>query len=269
MKYTESGQAQVDETIKITNVAFEKTDGTYIYWLGGAGEFINSRGTTLMLDPVLRDFDMPLLYDMPILTSEIPNLDAILITHDDNDHYSVPTCLDLNDKCTEFHGPNYVADLMSERGLTAFKHSINDVFKVKNIDIKLTYADHAWKNDFPKYGRQYAFEDYCGYWIDTPDGSIWAIGDSRLLEEQLHMPEPDAIFFDFSDSSWHIGFDNAVKLANMYPNSALLLCHWGCVDAPTMTPFNGNPLDLMDKVVNPQRIKILSPGEEFQLGKIK
>ncbi len=267
MKYTDSKQAQVSDTIKISEESFYKTNGTSIYWLGGAGEFINSRGTTIMLDPVLRDFDMPLLYEMPILTEEVPVLDAILITHDDNDHYSVPTCLDLKDKCKAYHAPNYVADLMKQHGLDSIKHTINDVFKVNDISIKLTTADHAWKNDYPKYGRQYAFEDYCGYWIDTPDGSIWAIGDSRLLEEQLHMPEPDVIFFDFSDSSWHIGFDNAIKLANTYSNSALLLCHWGCVDAPTMTPFNADPQDLLDKVVNPNRIHILAPGEEFILKK--
>lgn len=267
MRKTDAGQAQVDSSIKFGKEAFVSNNYTSIRWLGGAGEFINSHGTTLMLDPVLRDFDLKLLYEMPILTQDVPFLDAILITHDDNDHYSIPTCLDLKDRCKGYHAPHFVSSLMKEKGLNAFGYDIHETFKVNNLSITLTPADHAWKNDYPKYGRQYAFEDYCGFWIDTPDGSIWAIGDSRLLDEQLHMKEPDVIFFDFSDSSWHIGFENAIKLANTYPNAHLLLCHWGCVDAPTMTPFNANPDDLIDKVVNPKRIHVLAPGEEFILKK--
>jgi riboflavin biosynthesis pyrimidine reductase len=33
-----------------------------------------------------------------------------------------------------------------------------------------------------------------------------------------------------------------VKLASTYPNTPLLLCHWGSVDAPDFTPFNRDPL---------------------------
>lgn len=37
--------------------------------------------------------------------------------------------------------------------------------------------------------------------------------------------------------------------------------------APDMTPFNADPKDLMDKVVNPERIRILAPGEVYRLNK--
>ncbi len=33
---------------------------------------------------------MPLLINMPIAPKDVPHLDAVLITHCDNDHYSVP-----------------------------------------------------------------------------------------------------------------------------------------------------------------------------------
>ena len=45
-----------------------------------------------MVDPMLKGFDMPLLINMPIAPKDVPHLDAVLITHCDNDHYSVPTC---------------------------------------------------------------------------------------------------------------------------------------------------------------------------------
>ena len=81
------------------------------------------------------------------------------------------------------------------------------------------------------------------------------------------MEEPDVILFDFADNDWHITLDGAITLANTYPNTDLICIHWGSVDAPDMTPFNGNPQVLFDKIINPKRIKVLAPGEKYTLGK--
>lgn len=79
------------------------------------------------------------------------------------------------------------------------------------------------------------------------------------------MPAPDVILFDFADNDWHITLKGAIQLANTYPNSDLICIHWGCVDAPDMTPFNGNPQNILDHVVNPNRVKILAPGEVYEV----
>ena len=81
------------------------------------------------------------------------------------------------------------------------------------------------------------------------------------------MPNPDVILFDFADNDWHITLDGAIQLANTYPNADLICIHWGSVDAPTMTPFNGNPKNLFEKILNPERIKVLAPGDIYQLKK--
>jgi hypothetical protein len=98
-------------------------------------------------------------------------------------------------------------------------------------------------------------------WIDTPDGTIWAPGDSRLIpDHHLRMPAADAMLFDFSDSEWHFGLDGAVAMANVYPLTPLLLYHWCSVDAPDFPPFNADPGSLPDRVENPERIQVLAPG---------
>ena len=53
------------------------------------------------------------------------------------------------------------------------------------------------------------------------------------------------------------------------PHTVLLLNHWGSVDAPDMTPFNGDPQQLAKLVANPQRIRVLAPGEPFTLQRLK
>ncbi len=263
-------QAKPPATQHFGAEAFNASDKTTLRWLGMAGFLINSRGTTLMVDPLLKGFDMPLLIDFPITIEEVPRLDAVLVTHSDNDHFSIPTNRGLSAVTRSYHSTKYVDSLMKNEGLPSYGHNIGDVFKVGSVRVKVTPVDHAWQNAIPGQStRHFQKEDSAGFWIETPDGTIWATGDSRLMPEQLKMPTPDAILFDFSDSEWHFTLEGAVKLANAYPNTALLLCHWGSVDAPDFSPFNGDPKQLYDLVTNPERIHVLAPGEPFTLKRLK
>jgi len=263
-------QAKAPPTKPFGAEAFKASNNTTIRWLGMAGFFVNSRGTTFMIDPLLEGYDMPLLMKFPITPEEVPHVDAILATHSDNDHYSVETFKDLASVTKAYHSTVYVDSLMRNEGLHSFGHYIGDTFHFGAVTVRLTLADHAWQNNFPKPGQRY-YEpgDACGFWFNTPDGSIWAPGDSRFMQEQLHMPAPDAILFDYSeDAAFHSGLEGAVKIANAYPNTPLILGHWGFVDAPDFIPFNGDPERLKKLVVNPERIKVLAPGEPFTLKRI-
>lgn len=265
-KREEFRQVSAKEPVRIPAKAFEETDSTKIYWLGNGGAFINARGTCLMIDPLLEGFDMPLLVDAPVTPEETGMLSVVLITHCDNDHLSRVTCRKLADRCGSFHGPHYVAKLLEAEGISAAGHDIHESFVAGGVQVTLTPADHAWQNESKKHAtRHFRAEDYCGYQLDTPDGRIWMPGDSRLLEEQLHMPEPDVILLDFSDSRWHIGFEGAVTLCDTYPEALLIPIHWGCVNAPAMPEFNGDPERLRSRITNPGRLLVLAPGEACEM----
>jgi L-ascorbate metabolism protein UlaG (beta-lactamase superfamily) len=264
-------QATAPPTQPFAQEAFQSSNTTTIRWLGMAGFLVNSRGTTLMIDPLLQGYDMPLLRDFPIKPKDVPHLDAVFATHSDNDHYSVETFKELAPVTKQFHSTVYVDSLMKNEGLNSFGHFIGDTFSVGKVTVQLTLADHAWQNNFPKPGQRY-YEpgDACGFWFNTPDGSIWAPGDSRFMQEQLHMPTPDAILFDYSeDADFHSGLEGAVTIANAYPYTPLVLGHWGFVDAPDFSPFNGDPKRLASRVVNPGRIIVLAAGEPFKLQRLK
>jgi L-ascorbate metabolism protein UlaG (beta-lactamase superfamily) len=263
-------QARAPKTQPFGADAFEADDRTVVRWLGMAGFLINSRGTTLMVDPLLGDFDMPVMIEFPIAAADVPRLDAVLVTHSDNDHFSVPTCRGLARVTREYHSTRYVGSLMQQEGFPAYGHDIGDSFTIGPLRVDVTPADHAWQNASPGVSdRIFEPEDCCGFWIDTPDGIVWAPGDSRLIpDHHLRMPTPDALLFDFSDSEWHFGLDGAIKMANAYPHTPLLLHHWGCVDAPDFAPFNADPDSLPGHVENPDRIIILAPGEPFALRRL-
>ncbi|MBK8460612.1 MAG: MBL fold metallo-hydrolase [Micropruina sp.] len=260
-------QAVAPPTVPFGAEAFGPIEGTELRWLGMAGFVINSRGTILTVDAVLKDFDMPLLIELPTSTDQIPHVDAVLVTHSDNDHFSLPTCRDLIGVTEQFHATHYVASVMRENGMPATGHDIGASFRVGDVTVTITPADHAWQNARPRPGQRHFEEhDACGFWIDTPDGTIWAPGDSRLIpDHHLTMPAPDAMLFDFSDNDWHFTLKGAVQMANAYPDADLVLHHWGSVDSPDFSPFNGNPADLYDLVVNPGRIQVVAPGAPFRL----
>ena len=263
-------QAKAPPTQPFGAEAFQSSRKTTLRWLGMGGYLINSRGTTLMVDPLLGGFDMPIMIDFPIAAKNVPRLDAVLVTHADNDHYSVPTNKELKSVTHIYHSTIYVDSLMKNEGFPSAGHNIGDTFHVGAVLVKLTPADHAYQNAYPGMSKRwFKNEDACGFWITTPDGSIWAPGDSRLIPEHLQFPTPDAILFDFSDSEWHFTLAGAVKTANAYPNTPLLLNHWGSVDAPDFAPFNADPEKLKQLVVNPERIQVLAPGQPYILNRLK
>lgn len=262
----EKGQAQANPSIKITDKDFNNNNHVSVYWLGGGGVMINSYGTTIMIDPLLEGFDMPLLVESVANPKEIKHIDGVLVSHVDNDHYSRPTLKDMKDAIDEVHTSYYVAGLMKDECdiQDAIGHTWLDEIQIKNVKIKFLPADHNWQNAVAKYQyRTWEKEEYFGFLLETEGKKIWYVGDSRLMDYQLKIDEPDVILFDFADNPVHIGLENAYKLANTYPNAKLLLIHWGCVDAPTSSAFNGNPQNIIDNIKNPERVIVAPPGFEY------
>ncbi|RCW17769.1 MBL fold metallo-hydrolase [Streptococcus gallolyticus] len=268
IRFSKDGQAMPEKTVPISQKAFEKIDHTDVYWLGNASILINSRGTIIVIDPILDHFDMPLLIDLPIASTDIPQVDALLISHIDNDHLSFGTLGNIKAVTKSFHAPAYVSDVMKKEGFETQEHAVGESFAIEDIIITTTPTRHNWQNESPKYQyRQWQEDEYVGYWIETPDGTIWLPSDSQLLPEHLTMPQPDMILFDFSDNDWHITYEGAIKEANTYPKADLLCIHWGSIDAASWSTFNGNPNDLMRDVVNPKRVHALDVGAKLRLTK--
>ena len=137
------------ERMEMTKEAFAKIDSTRVYWLGGGGAMINSRGTIILIDPLLKGFDMKILTEAPLLPEDVPHADAVIITHCDNDHFSKVTLTEIKDRIDSVHTTHYVASLCEEIGIPAKGHDIHEQFMVKDLRITLTPADHAWQNDSP------------------------------------------------------------------------------------------------------------------------
>ena len=271
------------KTVPLTNAAFEKNNETACYWFGSATAFINSYGTTMLIDPamaflpgengkVVSEYHgCEYLNLPPIDPREIEHLDAVLYTHGDDDHMGPETAKQLVHTGCLFYGTNYVKEKLIELGIPEDRiivHENVETFEIKNCKVELTRAYHPWQLRDPHiYDWQYKLEDCCGYRIITPDGIVWHHGDTILLEEHFNNTDVDLIFADFSDSRncYHFGRDDALKLFNHLHQADLIIQHCGSVYVPEHRAFNGNPTDLAWKLIAPERLHILGAGEKFVL----
>ena len=74
--------------------------------------------------------------------------------------------------------------------------------------------------------------------------------------------------FDFSDSEWRFGLEGAIKMANAYPDTPLLLYHWGSVDMPPTSHPSGLTPTSTGPSGQPRSNPGLEPGQPFVLRRL-
>jgi L-ascorbate metabolism protein UlaG (beta-lactamase superfamily) len=262
----------------IQQSAFMETSDTSIYWLSGSGFLINSRGTLVMIDPVIShkkgkigisEIGLPMSVSLPIEAPSVPPLDAVLYTHADNDHMGKYTPSTLVHKETLFIGTPPVLKNLDALGVPSGQtksFDIGETFQIGHIEITTTPADHPWQEKNPvKYGNPWGPNDCCGFLIKTLDGNIWFPGDTRLLPEHLQMKGVDVLLLDVSWNEYHLGPESAITLANTYSNAHLIPYHYGSYDTE-LEALNGNPMELAPRISESQnRLHVLAPGEKFKV----
>ncbi len=277
-------QAVPPETIPITPDQFSYKNETAVYWLGSAGIFINSYGTTILVDPAIdmtqgengelysEVSNMRLLKAPPIVPNQVPHVDAILYTHADEDHMGNSSALKLLNSGAVYHSTNFVGRKLVEIGVPQNRictHPAYDTFQIGSISVKMTAASHEWQLSKPEiYDWHYTLEDCTGFQLTTPDGVIWDPGDSVLLDEHLNQPCADLLFIDFSDDEYHFGTKNSVRLANKQENAQIIAFHWGTFDC-TLGCYNANPLEFIPLLKHADRLHILAQGEKYVLKSTK
>jgi L-ascorbate metabolism protein UlaG (beta-lactamase superfamily) len=87
------------------------SSGLRAFWIGHASVFIEIDGLRLLVDPVFSDHASPFeigpkrFHPPPILLTELPMIDAVLITHDHYDHLDMRTVQHLAGRGTVFFVP--------------------------------------------------------------------------------------------------------------------------------------------------------------------
>lgn len=263
----------------IAPTAFLPSENTVIYWLSGAGFLIHSRTCNLIIDPVLtRDREdpsrsecgLPLKVEIPLAAQDVPANCTVLYTHADADHLGPATARILAEKRLTMVGTLSVFERLVRLGVPPEQITVlrtGERFKLSPVTVESTPADHPWQlKDRKRGGRPYRMGDCCGFLLDSPDGSMYFPGDTRLMEEHLRMQGVDLLALDVSTCEYHLNHTSAAVLANHHSRADLLPFHYGTYDCPGVAAHCGEPEEVFQNVTDADsRGHILAPGEPFLL----
>ena len=122
------GYAASDSTLKIT-------------WFGHSAILLQIDGKNILIDPMLGNAASPVPfmtrrfpYDQPLDLSMLPNIDAIIISHDHYDHLDYNTILFFKGKVNHFYTPLGVGSHLRSWGVDAFKITELDWWQSVNFE---------------------------------------------------------------------------------------------------------------------------------------
>ncbi len=216
--------------------------GLRVTWLGHSTLLIEIDGHVLLTDPMWGERTAPVewlgpqrWYAPPLPLSELPPLDAVLLSHDHYDHLDYPTIVALCDHDTRFFAPLGVGAHLEGWGVPAER--IEDVdwwdeHAVGGLTITTSPARHASGREILDQNRTL----WAGYAIRSANHNIFFSGDTglfpgmaeigeRLGPFELTMLEVGAYGQAWPD--WHLGPEQAVQAHAMLRGDVLLPVHWG------------------------------------------
>ena len=242
---------------------FGKREDTVAAWLGMAGVVVNSRGTVIMIDPLITMIDrdgqrineggFPQKVPLPIESNKVPRLDAVCYTHVHADHFRVPTAKVLEERLK----PLFISPFdLKKAGVEIEEKRIIkpkdwQTYRVGNIELTFTPCQHG--------------TPATGYLIKTPDGTLWHPGDTAYFDDLLKVKNVDVYFFDVPGTGKHLGPEGAARYAESSGAKLLVAQHYGTF-LTTAEWIHRNPLhalpfvrDLKGKYITP------GPGEVIRL----
>jgi L-ascorbate metabolism protein UlaG (beta-lactamase superfamily) len=216
--------------------------GLRVTWLGHSTTLVEIDGRRLLTDPVWSERASPLpwlgprrWYPPPLALSELPPIDAVVISHDHYDHLDRPTILAMKDWPTTFIVPLGLGAHLAAWGVPQARIVELDWWErttVQNLTIVCTPARHASgrmliDND-TKLWAGYAFlGDRHRVYFSGDTGLFPAMRDigARLGPFDLTMIEAGQYNRAWPD--WHIGPEQAVRAHQLVRGRLMLPIHWG------------------------------------------
>ena len=263
------------KTFKIPPSLFGEREDTSVMWLGMAGALINARGTILFIDPLITVVESEgqqvcesghrLKIPLPLEAPDVPRADAVLYTHADGDHFGRLTAKTFASRLgARFLAPPPVQRVLCDMGIDEEQIVVARDFestRINQTNVVVTPALHDWQKENP-----WQRGDCCGYLVQTPDGTIWHPGDTRLIKELLAVRDVDVLFFDVAAVNAHLGPAGSARLAETSGAKAMIAYHYSTFDLPPGTFGSCDPQDSLPYVKGQTaQFLQLNPGEPLRL----
>lgn len=216
--------------------------GLRITWLGHSSLLIEVDGKRVLTDPIFGERASPFdwfgperWYAPPIPLSEMPSVDAVIISHDHYDHLQRDTIEKMIAWDTVFIAPLGVGAHLEYWGVPAARIIELDWWertKLGDLDIVATPARHA-------SGRHLLDQNttlWAGFALVGPSHRVFFSGDTGMFPAMKEIGEKLGPFdvtmievgaYHRAWPDWHIGPEQAVKAHGLMRGQVFLPIHWG------------------------------------------
>ncbi|WP_020528614.1 MBL fold metallo-hydrolase [Flexithrix dorotheae] len=268
--------------LPIDKTIFENSpsqDFRYI-WLGHSTIILEVEGTRLLIDPVFSERVSPFqwsgpkrFYDSPIALEDLPEIDAVIISHDHYDHLDHLSIVELAKRDMPFLAPLGVGAHLEKWGVKPDQVKEFDWWQETMIgDVKLvcTPARHF-------SGRGILDRDktlWASWTILGKHKKIYYSGDSGITEQFKEIGDQFGPF-DFTimqigayNKNWHdihLFPEEAIDAQEMLKGEVLIPVHWGTFDLALHSWYD--PVDRLIKAAAPKNMTLSFPkvGEVLEV----
>jgi len=202
-----------------------ETKDAQVTWLGHASVLIQMNDVNLLVDPLFfasSDPESPKHKDRPFDPHQLPNIDAVLITHADNDHFN-PNSLALLPRTTRIIVPRlaeppepYQVDIRGLLKCLGFENIVEmapwSEVVIEDVNIvACPFEGENWGLILPQIT----------YLIHSPAGSVYCSADSHLMPETFEKlkkeyPPVDIAFMGISGCAEPYAVDARFGYGNFY-----------------------------------------------------
>jgi L-ascorbate metabolism protein UlaG (beta-lactamase superfamily) len=230
-------------TVPRTRADFVEPQDLRVTWLGHSTALLEIEGHRLLTDPVWNSaspfpFSVPRFYDVPLALDDLPDLDAVLLTHDHYDHLDYRTVRALAPRIPRWIAPLGVGAHLERWGVPPERITELDWWEettVGALGVVATPSRHF-------SGRTLTDRDrtlWCGWAVVGMERKAWVSGDGgmtaafaevgrRLGPFDVALVESGAYNQAWADI--HMGPEQAVQAHQMARADLLIPIHWGTFD---------------------------------------
>ncbi|MEC0230930.1 MBL fold metallo-hydrolase [Paenibacillus alba] len=165
--------------------SFSKDKETKVTWFGHSASLVTMDGKSLLLDPMFGKAPSPFPWfgkgrysgGLPFEIAELPEIDAVLLSHDHYDHLDYGTIMKIKDKVGKFIVPLGVSSHLIRWGIQPGKieeHDWWDEFTFEGLTLACTPATHFSGRSLTDRGATL----WCSWVIAGVNSKIFFSGDS-------------------------------------------------------------------------------------------
>jgi L-ascorbate metabolism protein UlaG (beta-lactamase superfamily) len=266
---------------RITKSFFSRSmDNASVTWFGHSTSLIQLDGKLLLLDPVFTDYTSPFRIggrryseQMPIGIEELPEIDAVLISHDHYDHLDFRAIKKLRNKVRKFLVPLGVGSHLERWGVDTERIVELDWWaevEVFNLKFRCTPAKHSSGRGF---GQNLTL--WCSWIIEGRHTNVFYSGDSGYGPHFKEIGEKYGPFDltliesgQYDNKGWwpfHMFPEETVQAHIDLRGNLLLPVHWG---AFTLAIHDWDePIERALKAAHERKVFIATPriGETVEI----